>query len=90
MKSTESSDKSSSENSAIFADREEWKFFFSHIGLSRKYIDQYTDLFCSHDIGTDMAPDFDHEVLKDIGVKKVGHRILILRNREKIFFVYFC
>jgi hypothetical protein len=48
---------------------------------------QYTEAFEDNAIGWSLLPALDHEVLKDIGVSLVGHRLMILtaiqeRNAE--------
>ena len=41
-------------------------------------VGQYADAFEDNDIGWSTLPSLDHDLLKEIGVKSVGHRVAIL------------
>ncbi len=42
-------------------------------------LEQFAETFADNAIGLEHLPDLDHEILKEIGVRAVGHRLTILR-----------
>ena len=54
----------------------------SGIGESVAY--HYSKLFEKHEISFDMIPELNHELLSEIGIWKVGHRILTLRAMKML------
>lgn len=40
---------------------------------------QYADAFAQNEIGWEALPELDHEILKELGVKLIGHRMSILK-----------
>lgn len=64
-------------------DEEFWNNFFSSSGLNSECSTHYKTLFKDQDMKPDMVDDMDHSLLTAMGVSKAGHRIKILRAREK-------
>ena len=44
---------------------------------------QYADAFESNDIEWEFIPKLDHDLLKDIGVSSVGHRMKLLEAAHR-------
>lgn len=60
-----------------------WNSFFSSSGLNTECSEHYKTLFKDQDMKPDMLDDMDHSLLMAMGVTKAGHRIKILRAKEK-------
>lgn len=62
-----------------------WKSFFTEAGLPVEAADNYAILFgFEHRISFDMLPDLNREILADMGIKKMGDVISILRYAKKV------
>src|SRR3990167_4778924 len=60
------------------------QFFEEVCALEPKYAAQYVDYFIKHLITEEEIPYLSHDLLKEIGIVAVGHRIRILQNAEKL------
>lgn len=47
--------------------------------LEQLGLGQYAESFEENAIGLEHLPDLDHETLKEIGIRAVGHRMSILK-----------
>jgi hypothetical protein len=46
--------------------------------------DQYADLFEENAVDWATLPELDHDLLKEVGVKAVGHRVAILKAIQSL------
>jgi hypothetical protein len=53
--------------------------------LEKLGLRQYADMFTENDIEWSVLPELTHELLREIGVKSVGHRMSILRAIKNLF-----
>jgi flagellar biosynthesis GTPase FlhF len=56
-----------------------WIDFFRSAKINEKSAEEYAKLFEAHDIEISMGGDLTHELLSEMGIRLVGHRIKILR-----------
>lgn len=49
-------------------------------GIGMTTSSHYSKLFEKHEISLDMISELNHELLLEIGIWKVGHRIMVLRT----------
>lgn len=53
-------------------------------GMGMTLASHYSKLFEKHEISFDMISELNHELLLEIGIWKVGHRIMTLRTIKYI------
>ena len=58
---------------------EDIKKWLDELGLS-----QYVDAFDENDIGWSVLPKLDHDLLKEMGIKSIGHRVQLLEAPSKL------
>lgn len=51
--------------------------------LEELELEQYFEAFETNEISFELLPELDHDVLKDVGVEKVGHRLKILKAAKR-------
>ena len=49
-------------------------------GIQEEYATKYKQLFFDHDIDQNLFDDLNHDILRELGIEKIGHRIKILKN----------
>lgn len=57
--------------------------WFLSAGFSRSLAEEYARLVSEQDISVDQLHELDHELLKEIGIKKIGHRLTVLTHANK-------
>ena len=57
-------------------------FFRDICELEEQYVDEYTRLFSDQHMGAPEMCQLNHDLLKEIGVKSVGHRLRILQHSQ--------
>ena len=45
---------------------------------------QYAEAFVQNEIGWDVLPDLTHDILKELGVQVIGHRMAILKAAKSV------
>lgn len=58
---------------------------FGSIGLSAEEADQYQSVFAQHEITLNDWDGLTYDLLKEMGIDKVGHRIRILRKMKDLY-----
>lgn len=61
-----------------------WKRFFVDSGLPSEISDNYAVIFTENRIRFDMLDELNKEILYDIGIKKIGDVIAILRHAKEV------
>lgn len=61
-----------------------WKRFFTDANLPHDIADNYAIIFTENRIRFDMLGDLNKEILYDMGIKKIGDVILILRHAKEV------
>lgn len=61
-----------------------WKKFFNDAGLPPEIADNYAIVFIENRIRFDMLNELDKEILHDMGIKKIGDIISILRHAKEV------
>lgn len=56
-----------------------WKEFFISAKINENAAETYAKAFILHDIELNMGGELNHQLLAEIGITLVGHRIKVLR-----------
>jgi len=61
-----------------------WTKLFLIAGFGQQTAQYYADIFAENDIQLDMLSELTHEVLHQMGIRKAGDRIRILRLQRLV------
>lgn len=61
-----------------------WENLFILSGIDKSTASVYSKLFDENDLTLDMIYELEHELLGQIGIWKLGHRIRILRMKKEV------
>ncbi len=63
---------------------EKWKEFFVEAGIDPSECETYADKFVENRMVVEVLQDLNHDILKEMEITLMGHRLLILSHSRKL------